>query len=83
MEQGMYTLWMLWNNKNNRLHSMTCRNATSMRSLIAKMVKEYKEAVSSLVSNKYLIREVWQPPSRDYMKVNVDVAYCKTTGWPI
>ena len=79
VEQGMYTFWMLWNNRNNCFHNLTCGNSTTMKSLIAIMVSDYKYAVSLPASVEQMTREVWFPPPRDYIKINVDAAFCSTT----
>ena len=44
VEQGMYTCWMIWNNRNNCLHNMSCSYPPSLALMAAKM-KDYSVAL--------------------------------------
>ena len=76
VEQGMFTLWMLWTNRNNCLHNLTCGNPITMKSQIVAMATDYIPAASHPASGDQVTRGGWVPPMMETIKINVDAAFC-------
>ena len=60
VEKGMYTLWMLWNNRNNCIHNLACRNSSALTVMIETMVKEFWAEVSSPITAGQRFQPEWQ-----------------------
>ena len=45
LEEGLYTLWMIWSNRNDCLHYLKCRNPINLGILSTKLAEEFKRSV--------------------------------------
>ena len=43
VNRGMYTLWMIWNNRNNCVHNFICKRAVFLVLMICRMEQEYRD----------------------------------------
>ena len=79
IKQGMYTYWMLWNNRNDYLHNMRCRNPNTLKLIAINRAKEYSETVQGNSTTSHVSKKEWTPPPRNCYKINVDATYNTTT----
>ena len=67
LEKGLYTLWMIWRNRNDCLHNLKCRNPVNLGWLSIKMAEEFKRNVVVQTNNRQRMLESWQPPPRGFL----------------
>ena len=42
LEKGLYTLWLIWSNRNDCVHNFKCRNATNLGMLSTKYAEDFQ-----------------------------------------
>ena len=72
VETGMIILWMIWNNRNNCIHQLTCRRAVLIKITIETMVKDFISVNSVHPAEEQKVWSEWNPPPWDGIKINVD-----------
>ena len=75
LEAGMIVCWLIWKNRNGCLHEMFCRNSKSILRLAEKMRVDYFGAVIESSKAAQANREIWFPPPRGIIKINVDASF--------
>ena len=79
VETGMIILWMIWNNRNNCIHQLTCRRALSIKIIIETVVKDFISVNCVHPPEEQQVWSEWNPPTGDGIKINVDAAFNSTT----
>ena len=76
----MYGCWLIWNNKNNCLHNLTCTSPVRINDMSTRMRDEFKVALVRPNSNVQDSRRRWIPPPRNKHKINVDAGFSYNSG---
>ena len=75
LEQGLYGCWLIWNNRNNCLHNLTCTVSARIKDMSARMENDFEEALVRLDLQVQDRRRHWTPPPTDKYKINVDAGF--------
>ena len=71
----MYILWMIWNNRNDCVHNLKCKNPSTLGLLAVKLAEDFKEYNTVGREAGQRNTEDWLPPPRRNYKLNVDASY--------
>ncbi|XWS52260.1 hypothetical protein CRYUN_Cryun11dG0053300 [Craigia yunnanensis] len=80
LEKGLYTLWMIWNNRNDCVHNLKCRSPMNLGVLSTKLAEDFKGIASANTGDGQRILEDCQPSPRSYYKLNLDASYEYASG---
>ncbi|XP_022743944.1 uncharacterized protein LOC111294899 [Durio zibethinus] len=81
LETCMYTLWMIWSNRNWCFHDSTCVSVSETAFKVGRMLSEGGELshTSDRDDNGREVLAKWKPPEKVDFKINVDAVFdCKT-----
>ena len=69
-------MWMLWNNRNNCFHRLSCKIPVEIASNATRMldVSLQEASLTEFTCQRRPMR--WTTPSADRVKLNVDAAFC-------
>ena len=74
VEMWMHIVWLIWNNRNSCYHNLSCRCPSELGRIAKRMKSEYISAFVPQRSETQNTISMWLSPSRDSVKINVDVA---------
>ena len=57
IEQGMYFLWTIWNNRNDCLHNLRCSNPISLKMMVINKAREYSAARQEISPTNTVTKE--------------------------
>ena len=71
----MITSWLIWKNRNSCYHNNSCRVPAGLVCNAERMKLDFQEAMISIRTGSQIVSNIWDPPNREGLKLNVDASF--------